>query len=97
MSAELQAAFKEKYPKGYSDYCGDLFKVEKPDGSCFYAVSVEIPDALYLVKIDVKIDALEDIENALDEELSGSEGEDEERDFPDDNVDQYEDPGDSND
>ena len=35
MSAELAAAFKEKYPKGYSDYMGDLFKVDKPDGRFF--------------------------------------------------------------
>ena len=32
MSPELAAAFKEKYPKGYADYMGDLFKVDKPDG-----------------------------------------------------------------
>ena len=65
MSAELAAAFKEKYPKGYSDYMGDLFKVDKPDGSFFYAVSIEIPEAIYLVKIDVKIDDYEDAENDL--------------------------------
>ena len=65
MSPELAAAFKEKYPKGYADYMGDLFKVDKPDGSFFYAVSVEIPDAIYLVKIEVKIDDYEDVENGL--------------------------------
>ena len=65
MSAELAAAFKEKYPKGYADYMGDLFKVDKPDGSFFYAISLEIPDAIYLVKIDVKIDDYDDVENGL--------------------------------
>ena len=65
MSPELAAAFKEKYPKGYADYMGDLFKVDKPDGSFFYAVSIEIPEAIYLVKIDVKIDDYEDAENDL--------------------------------
>ncbi|MEG0519032.1 MAG: hypothetical protein RR555_09230 [Bacteroidales bacterium] len=65
MSAELAAAFKEKYPKGYSDYMGDIFKIDKPDGSFFYAVSIEIPEAIYLVKIDVKIDDYEDVENGL--------------------------------
>lgn len=65
MSSELATAFKEKYPKGYSDYMGDIFKVDKPDGSFFYAVSIEIPEAIYLVKIDVKIDDYEDAENGL--------------------------------
>lgn len=76
MSAELAAAFKEKYPKGYADYMGDLFKVDKPDGSFFYAISLEIPDAIYLVKIDVKIDDYDDVENGLfgDPAEDGDEG-----------------------
>ena len=65
MSPELQAAFKEKYPRGYADYMGDLFKVDKPDGSCFYAVEVDIPDAVYLVKIDVDIDDYKKAEEDL--------------------------------
>ncbi len=73
MSAELQAAFKEKYPKGYADYMGDLFKVDKPDGTFFYAVSVEIPDAIYLVKMQVNIDEYESAEDDLfnDDEVDG--------------------------
>ena len=39
MSEELMEAFKEKYPRGYADYMGDIFKVDKPDGTSFYAVS----------------------------------------------------------
>jgi hypothetical protein len=65
MSQTLAAAFKEKYPKGYSDYMGDIFKVDKPDGSFFYAVSLEIPDAIYLVKIEVKVDDYDDVENGI--------------------------------
>ncbi len=33
MSTELMEAFKEKYPHGYADYMGDIFKVVKPDGT----------------------------------------------------------------
>ena len=65
MFPELQAAFKAKYPKGYADYMGDIFKIDKPDGTSFYAVSVETEDAIYLVKITVKVDDYEDIENGL--------------------------------
>ena len=56
MSEGLAAAFAEKYPKGFNDYFPDLVKYDKPDGTCFYAVTLEIPDAIYLVKIKVKTD-----------------------------------------
>ena len=68
MSDELAAAFVEKYPKGYSDYFPDLVKYDKPDGTSFYAVTIEIPDAIYLVKIKVKTDDAEDLERWLDGE-----------------------------
>lgn len=78
MSDELMDAFREKYPHGYADYMGDIFKVDKPDGTSFYAVSLEIPDALYLVKIKVKIDDYGDVEKDLfkDEDGADEEGED---------------------
>lgn len=77
MSAELLAAFKEKYPRGYTDYAGDIFKVDKPDGSFFYAVYLELTDAIYLVKIDVDIDDYEKAEEEIfdDGEVGDMDGE----------------------
>ena len=89
MSDELAAAFAEKYPKGYSDYFPDLVKYDKPDGTNFYAVTVEITDAIYLVKIKAKTDDAEDIERWLDgddgEDSDGNDGDS----LPDDNISQY--------
>jgi len=98
MSEELAATFAEKYPKGFNDYLGDLTKYTKPDGTPFYAVTVETPDSIYLVKIKVKTDDLDDIERWLEGEEeaeteqvagtsagSGSDGET----LPDDNISQY--------
>lgn len=98
MSPELAAAFAEKYPKGFSDYLPDLTKYTKPDGTPFYAVVVEIPDAIYLVKIKVQIDNPDDIARWLEGEeeaevesvagttsTSDSDGET----LPDDNISQY--------
>jgi hypothetical protein len=65
LNPELLAAFKEKYPRGYADYMSEVFKVDKPDGTFFYAISLEVPDAIYLVKVDVKIDDYEDLERGL--------------------------------
>ncbi|MBQ3607700.1 MAG: hypothetical protein II991_05350 [Bacteroidales bacterium] len=89
MSEELAAAFAEKYPKGYSDYFTDLVKYDKPDGTSFYAVMIEIPDAIYLVKIKVKTDDVEDLERWLDGEDGDENESDEGESLPDDNISQY--------
>ena len=83
MSQELLDAFKEKYPHGYADYLGDIFKVDKPDGTSFYAVTLETEDAVYLVKIKVKIDDYEAVEQELfKDESENDEEDDENRSFP---------------
>lgn len=100
MKPEVAAAFEAKYPRGFNDYLPDLVKYPKPDGTSFYAVTVETEDSIYLVKIKVQTDALEDIEKWLEGEEeaeteqvagssngSGSEGES----LPDDNISQYSD------
>ena len=95
MSKELAAAFAEKYPKGFSDYLPDLIKYDKPDGTCFYAVTLEIPDAIYLVKIKVKTDDADDIERWLNEgdddtdNGGGASSEEGGETLPDDNISQY--------
>ena len=98
MSEEVAAEFAAKYPNGFNDYLPDLTRYTKPDGTPFYAVTVETPDSIYLVKIKVKTDDLEDIERWLEgeeeaetEQVAGtsagssSEGET----LPDDNISQY--------
>ena len=103
MSPELAEAFAEKYPKGFSDYLPDLTKYTKPDGTPFYAVLVEIPDAIYLVKIKVKIDDTDDIERWLEGEEDdnndavGASAPDDSGTLPDDNISQYAGDDDSND
>lgn len=83
LSPELLAAFKDKYPRGYADYMGEVFKVDKPDGSFFYAISLEVTDAIYLVKVDVKIDDYEDLEKGLFGSNNDDEGSDPDE-FPED-------------
>ena len=98
MSPELAAAFAEKYSKGFNDYLPDLNKYTKPDGTPFYAVMIEIPDAIYLVKIKVQIDNPDDIERWLEgeeeaevESVAGASAapEGEGDTLPDDNISQY--------
>ena len=106
MSDELAAAFNDKYPGGFNDWFQDLTKYTKPDGTPFYAVTIELPDSVYLVKIKVKTDDVDDIERWLDgeedagnEEVTGTSGESdgEGETLPDDNISQYEDSDDAKD
>jgi hypothetical protein len=54
---EVLEALMEKYPQGYQEY---MFKVTKPNGDFFYAVTLDTSDTSYLVKVDVKIDNVND-------------------------------------
>lgn len=95
MSPELAEAFSEKYPKGFSDYLNDLNKYTKPDGTPFYAVLIELPEDIYLVKVKVKIDDAEDIERWLDGEDDDSDSDqvsapaEGDATLPDENIAQY--------
>lgn len=86
MNDELAQAFKEKYPKGYADFMGDLFKVDKPDGSSFYAITMETEDTVYMIKMVVRIDRAEDAQNNLFPDTDADSGEVEGETFPDDNT-----------
>ncbi len=54
---EILEAIHNKYPEGYQDR---IFKVTKPNGDFFHAITVDTKDASYLIKVDVKIDTATD-------------------------------------
>lgn len=98
MNPELIAAFNKKYPGGVNDVFDDLVKYPKPDGTSFYAVTIETEDSINLVKIPVKVDDLEDVEKWLEgeeaaevEQVAGTSGSPDNTDstLPDDNISQY--------
>lgn len=90
MSEELAAAFAEKYPRGFNDYLADVVKIVKPDGTPIYTVTIELPDAIYLVKVKMKTDDAEDLERWLEADPDGSEEENGDSGvLPDDNISQY--------
>lgn len=66
LTPELQDAFKEKYPFGYTDY---MIRIDKPNGDFFYGVRLETEDTSYLVKVNVKIDNKSDED--LDKDIYG--------------------------
>lgn len=107
MKPELAAAFDEKYPDGVNTCLDDLVKYPKPDGTCFYAVTIETEDSINLIKIPVKVDDLDEVRKWLEseeeaevEQVAGASASSEAPDttIPDDNISEFggdEEPADS--
>ncbi len=67
----VNEAIKDKYPGGYQNF---VIKVPKGDNDFFYAITVDMENASYLVKVNVKIDSLannddDDEDNDDDEDI----------------------------
>ena len=59
MTPEIKALFDARYPEGYADFVN---RYPKPNGECFYAVSLYGEDADYLIKVDVNVDLSIDVD-----------------------------------
>lgn len=95
MPQEVRDAFNAKYPGGIMDCEDDIEMCPKPNGEIFYAVTIELPGDLYLVKIPVEVDSIEDVQQWLDSDIDSdvTSGNDDssagEGTLPDDNIGQY--------
>ncbi|MDR1153779.1 MAG: hypothetical protein LBL04_03635 [Bacteroidales bacterium] len=69
--AEVVQAIREKYPLGYGDA---VIKVQKPNGECFHAITLDFENVSYLVKVDVKIDNL--TEEEFEKQFGSNSGDD---------------------
>jgi hypothetical protein len=85
LSPEILEELKKRYPNGWADY---VIKVEKPTGDFFYAITLDIPDVSYLIKVDVKIDNRVKGEDE-DKDIFGDDADSESEEFPDSADDSY--------
>ncbi len=53
LNSEQILQFSEAYPEGYASH---IQKITKPSGEIIYVVPLDTEDAIYMVKIDVKVD-----------------------------------------
>jgi hypothetical protein len=53
LSEAEKQAFDERYEDGYSEF---IQKIQKPDGSLLFVVPFETDVAMYMVKVDVRVD-----------------------------------------
>ena len=99
MPADVRAAFNENYPGGIEECEDDIQLCPKPNGEVFYAVTIDLPEDIYLVRIPVEVDSLEDVQKWLEAEPDGGapDTEPEDNTLPDDNISQYKGDDDSDD
>lgn len=62
LSEEVVSAIKKKYPDGYTNH---VFKVTLPNNNFFHAITVDTQDVSYLVKVKVKLDKTDKLEEEL--------------------------------
>lgn len=54
LTQEQVLLFSKQYQEGYTSY---IQKINKPSGEIIYVVPMETDDTIYMVKMDVKVDA----------------------------------------
>lgn|SRR5574344_527922 len=54
LNEKEKEAFEEAYSEGYTQF---IQKIQKPDGSFLFVVPLETNDAIYMVKVDVRVDS----------------------------------------
>ncbi len=62
LSEEVVNAIKKKYPEGFTNH---VIKVTLPNNNFFHAITVDTQDVSYLVKVKVKLDKADKLEEEL--------------------------------
>jgi len=62
LQPEVLQAIMKKYPNGYANH---VIKVTLPNKNTFHAITVDTDDASYLVKVKVKLDKIDKLEEDL--------------------------------
>jgi hypothetical protein len=59
ISDEIKEAIREKYPDGWQNV---VVRINKPDNTFFHAITVDHEDTSYMIKVNVKVDSIEELE-----------------------------------
>ncbi len=59
ISDEVREAIREKYPDGWHN---QVIRINKGDNTFFHAITVETEDTSYMIKVNVKVDSIEELE-----------------------------------
>jgi hypothetical protein len=56
---EIKEAIRKKYPDGWANH---VLRINKGNNQFFHAINVDTEDASYMIKVNVKVDSIEELE-----------------------------------
>nr|NQU94033.1 hypothetical protein [Bacteroidota bacterium] len=59
ITEDVLMVIKKKYPDGWSNH---VMRINKGNNEFFHAITVDTDDTSYMIKVNVKIDSIDDIE-----------------------------------
>lgn len=59
ISDEVKEAIRAKYPDGWHN---QVIRINKGDNTFFHAITVDTEDTSYMIKVNVKVDSIEELE-----------------------------------
>lgn len=59
VSDELREVIREKYPDGWQN---QVIRIDKGDNTFFHAITLDTEDTAYMIKVNVKVDSIEELE-----------------------------------
>ncbi|MCB2219292.1 MAG: hypothetical protein KQI35_02770 [Bacteroidetes bacterium] len=59
ITPEIRDLIAKQYPLGWKDR---VFRINKPNGEFFHAITLDTPETAYLIKVPVKVDSKADLD-----------------------------------
>ena len=84
VSREVRDLISEAYPMGWVN---NVWRINKPNGEFFHAITLETDEVAYLIKVAVKVDSKADLEKEDRKGYGINSGDDESDDNTDDVAD----------
>ena len=73
ISDEVREAIRAKYPDGWGNH---VQRVNKGNNEFFHAITVDTADTSYMIRANVKVDSVEELEKLESQDSGGSDDED---------------------
>lgn len=81
ITPDILHAIQEKYPDGWANF---VIKVNKSNNDFFHAITVDLGDTSYLVKVNVKVDSVNSLKDFEKEHVEADHSHDEAHDHDED-------------
>lgn len=73
ISDEVKEAIRAKYPDGWGNH---VLRVNKGNNEFFHVITVDTADTSYMIRVNVKVDSVEELEKLESQDSGGDSDED---------------------